>query len=230
MRLALLGAVALVAACGGTGTAPAPPATNVSHAAAARAEAPRSTRRLAAAGRRERALREDNTRRSNLLEGVASELLPIDPTVYCWNEEGWEQVLGSILAKEALGPEDWFDGYATIEALRIDLSPWVCETLARGAEDVDSVEPYELADALLVFTHETRHLTSAGVNEALAECVALQKLELAADAFGWEPTVGSRLTTLAWNEIYPQLPAEYRSPECRSGGTFDLHPTTSAFP
>jgi hypothetical protein len=30
--------------------------------------------------------------------------------------------------------------------------------------------------------------------------------------------------------MYPRLPQEYRSPECRNGGELDIHPESSVWP
>jgi hypothetical protein len=51
-----------------------------------------------------------------------------------------------------------------------------------------------------------------------AECAGLPKISKAAVGLGLDEDEGARLARVAWEEIYPEPPPEYRSSECRPGG------------
>jgi len=162
------------------------------------------------------------------LTDAARALGSLNPTVVCWDEPGWRRL--TALTNRVLPPEQRgeFDGITDLYTYEIRLTAWVCETLEalpkRPADDL------ELAAALGVLAHETRHLTSAGGNEAAAECAGLQKIPALAVALGLDERTSQTLAERNWQELHPLLPAEYRSTECRPGGALDNDPETPAFP
>jgi hypothetical protein len=162
------------------------------------------------------------------LTDAARELMAVDPTVVCWDEPGWRRVTALTNRELPPGQRGEFDGLAVLFTYEILLAPWVCETLeALPRRPADELE---LAAALGVLAHETRHLTSAGSNEAAAECAGLQKMPAVAVALGLDERAGQDLARRSWRELYPLLPAEYHSPECKPGGELDSEPLTPAFP
>lgn len=175
-----------------------------------------------------RRLAERYAHRSERLEQAARELIALDPTVLCWNKRGWRKTIEA--ANRGLPPDEQgdFDGLADLYAATIHLAPWVCKAIESLPERPS--DELVLADAIHVFAHETRHLTSAGSNEAAAECAALQVTDDAAVALGLDEATGRRLARLSWEEVYPVLLPEYRSTECRPGGALDREPQTPDFP
>ncbi|PID29890.1 hypothetical protein CR983_03560 [Candidatus Saccharibacteria bacterium] len=108
-----------------------------------------------------------------------------------------------------------------------------CQEALAGLDAIDSAQPLEPSqvDALVTVFHEREH-TRGVIDEATAECTALQKFG------GWlESKDNSSMQTLAepmrstHNE---RLSAEYMSLECRPGGALDItgksdEPTSTAF-
>jgi len=113
---------------------------------------------------------------------------------------------------------------------RIDLSPSVCRTLARVRRGHASLR--EEAGAISVLAHESQHMVGAdGIeDEAKTECYGMQRLAHAARLLGVSPAAAKRLPVVYFRVGYPELPASYRTKECRDGGKLDLHPDDSRFP
>jgi hypothetical protein len=51
-----------------------------------------------------------------------------------------------------------------------------------------------------------------------------------AAALGAPTEQGDALARAGFVVLYPQMPEEYRSGECRDGGSLDLNPDSSVFP
>jgi hypothetical protein len=86
-----------------------------------------------------------------------------------------------------------------------------------------------VAFGIEALTHESYHLRGI-LDEARAECYALQSSTRTAMALGLTADEASALNTYYASALYPRLPSEYHSSDCRPGGTFDLHPETPAWP
>ena len=65
--------------------------------------------------------------------------------------------------------------------------------------------------------------------EAETQCYALQFDAWTAVRLGATPPEGAAVASFAF-ALQPALSTDYQSSECESGGSFDLHPETSAFP
>lgn len=74
--------------------------------------------------------------------------------------------------------------------------------------------------AVHVLTHEAMHLASI-TNEAEADCMAVQRNAAVARQLGASPEQAATLAAAYYLEIYPHLPSDYWSSECREGGEFD---------
>jgi len=85
------------------------------------------------------------------------------------------------------------------------------------------------AIALDVLAHESWHL-EGNQNEAVTECYALQTVGFVATKLGSDNVQARGLARLVHLLVYPQMPDEYRSDECRDGGALDLRPDSSAWP
>ena len=177
-----------------------------------------------------RRLTKTESREDERLAEAASALIGVDASVRCWSGKGWRRITAASNAELPPDERGEFDGYTDIFDLRIDLAPWVCEELTGLPENAGAGDELALAAALAVFTHETRHLTAAGSNEAAAECAALQRMDDAGRLLGLSDATARRLARLTWTELYPTLHEDYRSTECRPGGSLDREPETREFP
>jgi hypothetical protein len=94
----------------------------------------------------------------------------------------------------------------------------IADYIADHGRDPDRAEVI----AVHVLTHESVHM-SGQHDEALTECAAMQRDAQTARVLGADDddarTVGERY----WSDVYPYMPADYRSPDCRAGGLFDEH-------
>jgi hypothetical protein len=101
-----------------------------------------------------------------------------------------------------------------------------CTELGHGQCGRDVVE---LAWAASALAHESYHL--GGVrNEAAAECYGLQSTALVAWRLHAPPAYAELLATYTFWNVRPPVDYGYFSPECRDGGTLDLHPSSSTWP
>lgn len=80
--------------------------------------------------------------------------------------------------------------------------------------------------AVHVLTHEAMHV-AGHLNEAEAECKAVQRNARTAIALGAEPADAHALAVRYWQEVYPMLHSEYRTSECAAGGDQDDDLSTS---
>ena len=85
------------------------------------------------------------------------------------------------------------------------------------------------AIALDVLAHESWHL-EGNQNEAVTECYAEQTVGFVATKLGSDDVQARGLARLVHLLVYPQMPDEYRSGECRDGGALDLRPASPAWP
>jgi sirohydrochlorin ferrochelatase len=74
--------------------------------------------------------------------------------------------------------------------------------------------------AVHVLTHEAMHM-SGRLDEAVAECAAVQRDAQTARPLGARPADAAALAAAYWANIYPLMPDRYRSGECRPGGAMD---------
>jgi hypothetical protein len=123
-----------------------------------------------------------------------------------------------------------------------DLKRPVCNALKRFPTDVRRPEygcvlrlqqcsERIFEDVLSVHTlaHETWHLHGIS-NEAVTECNALQTTARAAELFGADPVAARATATYSLLFLYPDLPDEYRLPDCVNGGPHDLRPADPVWP
>jgi hypothetical protein len=71
--------------------------------------------------------------------------------------------------------------------------------------------------AVHVLTHEAMHMAGTGA-EWQAECLAVQNDRRMAELLGASPSAAARLAMTYWTDVYPQMPDEYRSTECKPFG------------
>ena len=150
----------------------------------------------------------------------------------CWSAGDWRRLMVEERAYTRGKVNATVLGFASAGGERINLAPGICRGLARVASGrtlPDAAQPaFALALAVATLAHESTH--AAGVaDEAEAECSGIQWLARAARALGADDADAERLGRVYWAR-YDQLPAVYRSPECRDGGDLDLDLDSSGFP
>jgi hypothetical protein len=74
--------------------------------------------------------------------------------------------------------------------------------------------------AVHVLTHEAMHMRGER-SEEVAECQAVQRDALTAHALGASTTDALMLARRYWGVVYPQMPDDYRTPDCSPGGSLD---------
>jgi hypothetical protein len=83
--------------------------------------------------------------------------------------------------------------------------------------------------AVHVIGHETMHLAGV-VDEASADCLAVQVDAYVAMRLGAGATFGRSLAREYWRLYYPEQDPRYRSAECRDGGALDLFRDRTGWP
>jgi hypothetical protein len=149
---------------------------------------------------------------------VASALAGRAAEVRCWSAADWPKV--TVLDPVETG------GFADLATGTVNLPPNVCgplDTLAYGPSHRFAAPTWESIAAVHILAHEAAHLGGAGSSEAHAECDAVQTTARAAELLGVDVPYARWIAWLDWTHLYPDLPASYRSPDCRPGGALDRH-------
>ena len=82
---------------------------------------------------------------------------------------------------------------------------------------------------LAMLAHESEHALGYS-DEAVASCYGTQRMPELAVALGLSRSLGVDLQHVYWMNHYPDLPPDYRSPDCRAGGAMDLTPGDGVWP
>ena len=127
------------------------------------------------------------------------------------------QELGTVQFDEEGEPAD-------VTHLKRDACKWLKEY-----EKGDKRVTYNSAVAVNVLAHEAIHLRG-WPNEALTECYAMQHSAKVARMLGASPERAQALSEFYWNVVYPDMPDEYRTPDCVDGGRLDLHKNSDVWP
>ncbi|WP_315097919.1 hypothetical protein [uncultured Cellulomonas sp.] len=146
------------------------------------------------------------------LEAAASRVAggPVD--VYCQELEQAFVDVGPELGTVAWGPDGVPERSTLIRFGACgDLRTWL------GS---DKAEPtLDQVVAVHVLTHETMHMVGLK-NEARAECAAVQRDAVMAEALGASPGEARELAHRYWTEAYPRMPDRYVD-GCGPGGEYD---------
>jgi len=172
-------------------------------------------------------------RRRRDLSEIASSSVGLRPDVYCWQPAGWEPFFEQYAIVRG-GEETSLKGIAVSARNRIDLDPGVCAALrwylGRLRPASLSYENFEMAQGLMVLTHQAEHIKAPSASEIEVECYAVQHVRPLVRAAGWGAKYASELALQAWELSYRQLPPQFRSRACRDGGPLDRNPGSSAWP
>jgi hypothetical protein len=104
--------------------------------------------------------------------------------------------------------------------------PWTlikrdqCRHLAAYARSDKRRPSRDQVVAVHVLTHEAMHM-SGQLDEAAAECAAIQRDAHTARLLGASAAASATLADAYWRDIYPLMPDGYRSTDCRPGGALD---------
>ena len=160
---------------------------------------------------------------------AASEVAEVEVEVRCWSRADWKRLVSQSV-RLGHGGKDILGFVVRPGGSRIHLSPELCSALVLtvyGEPRTDS-DQVRAGEALLALAHEAQH--SAGIaNEAKATCYALQTVTELAYALKLRKPLIERLVERYWRDS-DQLPPEYRSEQCRNGGSLDLNPGDDAWP
>jgi hypothetical protein len=151
------------------------------------------------------------------LGAVASVIARRPVGVHCQGETGALLDVGPELGTVQFDAEGHPAGHT-------DLKHQVCDWLAR----LPGGSVANAATAVEVLAHESYHLAGY-MDEATAECYALQTMPYVAQRFGASPR--QIRTWVAYSFArYPTLSEEYVSPDCVPGGRLDLGSPSSIWP
>lgn len=171
-------------------------------------------------------------RRPDIAE-IATASVGVRPEVYCWRPDAWPALLEHYAIVRG-GEEVSLNGIADRERNRIELDPGTCVALdrylSRERPHELSYENFELAQGIVVLTHQAEHLKTPTAAEAEVECWAVQHVRPLVRELGWGEAFEREIPLQAWELGYQQLPDGFRSPECRNGGTLDRNPGSSVWP
>jgi hypothetical protein len=149
------------------------------------------------------------------LSAVASRLAGTDASVHC-------QSFGQTFFE--VGGELGFVRYGAdgVPEHQTFIKRGPCQELTRYLHsDRQHPTPDEVI-AVHVLTHESMHM--AGItDEAEAECAAVQRDAVTAEALGADPVAAHALARIYWITDYPLMPDNYRSTGCAAGGSLDEH-------
>ena len=172
-------------------------------------------------------------RRRRDVSAIAGSSVGVRPDVYCWQSAGWAPFFEQYAIVRG-GEEASLKGIADRERNRIDLDPGVCVALRlylrRMRPTPLSYENFEIAEALVVLTHQAEHLKEPGASETEVECYAVQHVRPLVRAAGWGAAYATELALQAWELSYQRLPQAFRTSACRDGGPLDRNPRSSAWP
>lgn len=167
------------------------------------------------------------------LSEIASSSVGVRPDVYCWPPESWA-TFSEHYAIVRGGEEVSLKGITDRAKNRVDLDPGVCAALGRYLRRIRpsalTYQNYELAEALVVLTHNAEHLKAPSATEAEVECYAVQHVRPLIRAARWGSDFATEIALHAWEIGYPRLPRQFRTPECRNGGALDRNPTSNDWP
>ncbi|MBO3084665.1 hypothetical protein [Cellulomonas fengjieae] len=146
------------------------------------------------------------------LEGAASRVAGEPVEVHCQSLGQAFVDVGGELGYVRWGP----DGVPERSTL-IKFGP--CGNLRAWLGSTKASPSLDQVVAVHVVTHETMHMEGI-VNEAQAECAAMQRDAAMATELGASPVEAQALARRYWVEVYPNMPSEYVG-GCGPGGTYD---------
>jgi hypothetical protein len=158
------------------------------------------------------------------LTKVVTRLIARPTEVRCWSRADWNLLQAEVRPYTELAG---YAGSTRIHLLASGCAPLV--ELYQGRLPTHREARSKLASAIDLLAHESEHRRGVLV-EARAECFAIQDVRRFARALGAPERLAAELPAIVWEEQYPFLPDEYRTPLCRDGGPLDMNPRSRVFP
>jgi hypothetical protein len=161
------------------------------------------------------------------LSRIGSSLVGEKIEVRCWSDRDWRQ----LIEDRDEGSSPVFAGMAG-EGGPIDLAPEACTPLVEFTYErlpKNEKATVALAYGVGVLAHELEHVRGE-MDEPTAECHGMQHLAGVARKLGVPAAKARRLARVYWTEVYADSHRDYRTPDCRDGGTLDLRPRSSVWP
>jgi hypothetical protein len=122
----------------------------------------------------------------------------------------------------------------TMQPHFISLSPSACRSLDEftyeRARPKDSGGLDTIAVGLSTLAHESQHVRHPAQGEAMVECYGLQSISRVAALLGGRARYGETVARADWRDLYADMPSDYQTSACRSGGPLDLHPADPTWP
>ena len=142
-------------------------------------------------------------------------------TVHCQTTTGALVDMGNELGFVRFGP----DGTPEAQTL---IKHEQCSLLSKYLAGDRKAPSLAEVIAVHVLTHESMHMAGQ-TSESRAECEAVQRDARTARLLGASATAASRLAATYLRTVYPRMPEEYVTPDCRAGGPLDEHLEPSVF-
>ena len=121
-------------------------------------------------------------RRRRDISEIAGSSVGVRPDVYCWQPAAWPPFSEEYTIVRG-GEETSLKGISDKARNRIDLDPGICAALRfylrRMRPASLSYENFEMAETLMVVTHQAEHLKVPTASEAEVECYAVQHVPAA---------------------------------------------------
>jgi hypothetical protein len=92
-----------------------------------------------------------------------------------------------------------------------------------------SLDALKSLHALQTLAHESWHLAGER-DEAVTECNALQTTAWVAEQLGATAAEAQAAARTVYRQLYPHMPSEYQTSECREGEALDRHPESQVWP
>jgi hypothetical protein len=92
-----------------------------------------------------------------------------------------------------------------------------------------SLDALKSLHALQTLAHESWHLAGER-DEAVTECNALQTTAWVAEQLGATAAEAQAAAGTVYRQLYPRMPSEYQTSECREGRALDRHPESPVWP
>ena len=156
---------------------------------------------------------------------VAKSYQPISQGVHCQRLGESFTAVGSELGHVAYDENGMPDGPAF-------LSYDTCNALAaywRASASEKSHPTREEIIAVHVLTHEAMHLSGVK-QESIAECDAMQRDTKTAQELGANPAQARLVAEIYAEQVYPDMPTDYRDAGCTQGGPMDKTPGDGVWP
>ena len=168
------------------------------------------------------------------LSGVAGRLVndaaQSGVEVHCWSNSQWGVV-----------KEEWevYSGRTDLAGFarplrEIHLAPWACATLIdflyRDQRASRGRALFRTAEAIGLLAHESQHLIDDQGSEAETECRGMQNIRHTARVLGASASYADLVANFYSSQLYPLMPAAYRTSACRDGGPLDANRGSGTWP